>query len=373
MAKRKSKKASRAYKRRRNRRIIFGIEIFVLLLLVGALFIYAQVNGKLDLLNKTEIDVADVGISEEVLNDETLSGYTNIALFGIDTREGDLTSSRSDTMIIASINNDTKEVRLVSLYRDTWLDIGDDHFTKCNAAYNDGPNAALKMMNSNLDLNIEDYITVDFAALIKTIDLLGGIDDVALTYEETVHLNNYMVELKEVTGTDYEEVPEVEGVYDLTGIQATAYARIRYTAGDDFKRTERQRLVINKIVEKAKSSSLSTLTEIMDEIFPMVSTSLTKSEILNMGMSLLSYEMGEQTGFPFDYAIGETVKERIGADCVLPVTLQTNVEDLHEFLFANEEYTPSQTVIERSEYLETKSGFSAPEEEEVTEETTAEE
>ncbi|MGI6096402.1 MAG: LCP family protein [Lachnospiraceae bacterium] len=368
MAKRRSKKASRAYKRRRTRRIVFGIEILVLLLLVGALFVYAQINGKLDLLHKTDIDVTDVGISEEVMQDENLTGYTNLALFGVDSRDGSLDKSRSDTMIIASINNDTKEVRLVSLYRDTWLDIGDDKFTKCNAAYNNGgPQKALKMINSNLDMNIEDYVTVDFAALIKTIDLLGGLDDITITEEECVHLNNYMVELKKVTGTDYDELPG-EGTYHMTGIQATAYARIRYTAGDDFKRTERQRLIINKIVEKAKTSSLSTLTSIMDEIFPMVSTSLTKSEILNMGMSMLSYEMGEQSGFPFDYAIGETVKERVGADCVVPVTLQTNVEALHEFLFENEAYSPSKTVIERSQYLENKSGYHAEEKEESSEE-----
>lgn len=374
MAKKRSKKASKAYKRRRNRRIVFGIEVFVLLLLVGALFVYAQINGKLDKLNKTDIDLADVGISDEVLQDENLTGYTNIALFGVDSREGSLENSQSDTMIIASINNDTKEVRLVSLYRDTWLKVADDKYFKCNSAYNrGGPQSALKMINSNLDLNIEDYATVDFAALIKVIDLLGGLDDFELTHEETVHLNNYMIELKDVTGTDFEKLPEEDGIYDLDGIQATAYCRIRYTAGDDFKRTERQRLVINKIVEKAKKSSISTLTNIMDEIFPMISTSLTKSEILDMGMSMLSYEMGEQTGFPFDYAIGEQVKANIGADCVIAVTLQTNVEELHEFLFANEEYTPSQTVIERSQYLENESGFSAPEEEEEVPEDTTEE
>lgn len=292
-----------------------------------------------------------------------MKGYTTIGLVGLDNRSTKLKSGNSDTMIIASINNDTKKVKLVSVYRDTYLRIGEDsegngQYSKANAAYaKGGAEQFLNMLNTNLDLNVTDFVSVDFQAVAEAVELLGGID-VELKEEEVVHLNNYCVETSKVTGMDYTPLEKKEGTHHLNGVQTVAYARIRYTAGNDFRRAARQREVIYKIVEKAKKSDIATLSKILDKVFPNIYTSFTKAEILQMGMSMLSYDIEDQTGFPFDHLYGQRVKDAMGGkDVVLPVTLESNVIKLHEFLYPEDSYTPSEEVKAYSQRIVDKSGF----------------
>lgn len=356
-----TKKQRRIRRKRRRRRILFALEILVLLMLVGCLFVYAKLNS----LEFVSIDLGNIGISDTVKDNEVMKGYTTIGLVGVDSRDGDLgAGTNSDTMIIASINNDTKEVKLVSIYRDTYLRIGEDGegngiYNKANSAYaKDGPEGFVRMLNSNLDLNVTDFVTVDFQAVAEAVELLGGIDE-ELTEEEIVHLNNYCVETSEVTGMDYEPLEEVAGVHHLNGVQTVAYARIRYTAGNDFRRASRQRDVIYKIAEKAKSADVSTLTKILDTVFPYIKTSMTKAEILSMGMNMLSYNIVDQAGFPHDHLYGENVKNAMGGlDCVLPVTLESNVIWLHQFLYPEDAYEPSENVKAYSNRIIETSGYS---------------
>lgn len=362
MAKKKplTKKQKRILQRRRRRRILFGIEIFILLILIGGVFIYA----KLGKMNFTDLDFSKIGVNTGVSDNNVMKGYTTIGLIGLDGRDGELkTGARSDTMIIASINNDTKKVKLVSVYRDTYLRIGEDsegngQYNKANAAYAEGgPEQFLSMLNTNLDLNVTDFVSVDFQAVAEAVELLGGID-VELKEEEVVHLNNYCVETSKVTGMDYTPLEEKAGVHHLNGVQTVSYARIRYTSGNDFRRAARQREVIYKIVEKAKNSDIATLSKILDKVFPKVYTSFTKAEILQMGMSMMSYDIEDQTGFPFDHLYGERVKDAMGGlDVVLPVTLESNVIKLHEFLYPEDSYTPSDEVKAYSQRIVDKSGF----------------
>ena len=362
MAKKKplTKKQKRILQRRRRRRILFGIEIFILLILIGGVFIYA----KLGKMNFTDLDFSKIGVNTGVSDNNVMKGYTTIGLIGLDGRDGELkTGARSDTMIIASINNDTKKVKLVSVYRDTYLRIGEDsegngQYNKANAAYaKGGPEQFLSMLNTNLDLNVTDFVSVDFQAVAEAVELLGGID-VELKEEEVVHLNNYCVETSKVTGLDYTPLEEKAGVHHLNGVQTVSYARIRYTSGNDFRRAARQREVIYKIVEKAKNSDIATLSKILDKVFPKVYTSFTKAEILQMGMSMMSYDIEDQTGFPFDHLYGERVKDAMGGlDVVLPVTLESNVIKLHEFLYPEDSYTPSDEVKAYSQRIVDKSGF----------------
>lgn len=362
MAKKKplTKKQKRILQRRRRRRILFGIEIFLLLILIGGVFIYA----KLGKMNFTDLDLSKIGVNTGVSDNNVMKGYTTIGLIGLDGRDGELKSgARSDTMIIASINNDTKKVKLVSIYRDTYLRIGEDsegngQYDKANAAYaKGGPEQFLSMLNTNLDLNVTDFVSVDFQAVAEAVELLGGID-VELKEEEVVHLNNYCVETSKVTGMDYRPLEEKAGVHHLNGVQTVSYARIRYTSGNDFRRAARQREVIYKIVEKAKNSDIATLSKILDKVFPKVYTSFTKAEILQMGMSMMSYDIEDQTGFPFDHLYGGRVKDAMGGlDVVLPVTLESNVIKLHEFLYPEDSYTPSDEVKAYSQRIVDKSGF----------------
>ena len=362
MAKKKplTKKQKRILQRRRRRRILFGIEIIILLILIVGVFIYA----KLGKMNFTDLDFSKIGVNTGVSDNNVMKGYTTIGLIGLDGRDGELKSgARSDTMIIASINNDTKKVKLVSVYRDTYLRVGEDsegngQYDKANAAYaKGGPEQFLSMLNTNLDLNVTDFVSVDFQAVAEAVELLGGID-VELKEEEVVHLNNYCVETSKVTGMDYTPLEEKAGVHHLNGVQTVSYARIRYTSGNDFRRAARQREVIYKIVEKAKNSDIATLSKILDKVFPKVYTSFTKAEILQMGMSMMSYDIEDQTGFPFDHLYGGRVKDAMGGlDVVLPVTLESNVIKLHEFLYPEDSYTPSDEVKAYSQRIVDKSGF----------------
>lgn len=344
-------KNSAAFKKYRRRRTLFIIEVFLLILVGTGAFAYLQLEKKLNSIQIEPLNEQNIVINEEAQTDPVISGYTNIALFGADSRDGNLTKTNTDTIIIASINNDTKVVRLVSVYRDTYLNIGDNRYRKANAAYaNGGPEQALSMLNTNLDLDIRNFVTVDFGALVDIVDLLEGIE-ITVTEEECEHLNNYCVETSDVTGKSYVPLPGA-GTYDMNGVQAVAYTRIRYTAGNDFKRTERQREVIAKIVDKAKSAGLGTLNNIMDQVFPMVKTNLSKSEILSMGLNMLSYELGETTGFPFRRRTSDD-----SASNEIPITLESNVDELHTFLFENDDYSPSSTVIARSNEIIELTGY----------------
>ena len=356
------------------RKILFGVEIIVLLLLVGILFVYTQINKRMDNLNLDEGEDLNVQINESVAGSEVLSGYTNIALFGVDKRTGDEgLYGNSDTAIIASINNDTKEVRLVSLYRDTYMRVDEDSegngiYNKCNSAYlRGGPEQAINMHNTNLDWDIENYVSVDFSAMATVVDCLGGLD-IPLTYQEIIHTNNHCVETSEQTGIDYTpiEIPDpkpedetaIVDTYHLNGVQVTAYCRIRQTLSGDMGRTERQRLVLKLLTEKAKSAGLGTLNDILDQVFPLIQTNFSKSELIRLGMNIFNYSMGENTGFPVDYVMGaDLTVPATGLDCVIPTTLETNVKYLHEFLFSDEDYQTSDIVKIRSDFIVQNTGF----------------
>ena len=340
--------------RKKSKKILFILEIVVLILFIGGLFVYGQISAKLDKIDIQETDLADQDI---VTNDQApqMTGYTTYALFGLDHRSKNekLNTENSDTIIIASINNDTKAVKLVSVYRDTLLNVKDDTYSKANSAYAlGGPTNAVSMLNTNLDLNITDYVAIDFDALVTVVDCLGGLD-IPLSYAEIVHMNNYCVETSEETGKSYTPVelpdpkPEDEeaivDTYHLNGVQATSYCRIRYTASLDMGRTERQRRVIQMIVDKAKKAGLSTIFDIMDQVFPMVKTSVSKTEILKMIPAMIGYSIDETTGFPNDYKFAQ-----VKGSVIVPTTLESNVLKIHQFLYGDASYTPTQDVLNRS-------------------------
>lgn len=301
----------------------------------GVIFVAAKL-GKLD---TEEIDAADIQVNKEA--EETGEGYTNVALFGIDSRSGELEKgTRTDCIIVASLNNKTKEVRMSSVYRDTLLDIKDGHLQKCNAAYSfGGPTQAINMLNKNLDLDIEKFATVDFAAISETIDLLGGLD-INVKKEEIQYLNKFVGETARVAKKKAKKVTK-PGKQHLNGVQATTYARIRSTAGGDFTRTERQRLVIQKIVEKAQKSDFATINKIIDKLLPTIKTNFSAAEILSYAKDFTKYKIGASSGFPFEKTT-DTISG-LGS-IVIPVKLDNNVKELHKFLYDDENYKTSSEV-----------------------------
>ena len=338
----------------KKKKILFVLEIVVLLLFIGGLYVYGQISSRLDKIQQPELKRETIPVNPEA---PKMTGYKTYVLFGIDTRgEGsNLSAQNSDTMIIVSVNNDTGEVRMVSVYRDTLLDVGDGTYTKANAAYAyGGPEQAIAMLNTNLDLDISDYATADFSALTEVVDDLGGLD-IPLSYAEIEHMNNYCKETSKLTGKSYTPVekpepkPEDEeaivDTYHLNGVQVTSYCRIRYTASMDMGRTERQRKVLGMLFDKAKIAGLSSIFKIMDDVFPMVQTSLSKQDILGLIPTVIGYDFSDSTGFPAKYKFSNI---KVKGSIIVPTDLASNVTELHKFLYNDQNYTPSSEVLEKS-------------------------
>ena len=317
--------------------------IFVSMLLVivigGGAAAAAYVTSKMDKMEVEQLDANKLEINQEV---EHKTGYLNVALFGVDSRELSLgKGTRSDTIIVASLNQETGEIKLCSVYRDSLLQQSDGSYNKANAAYSfGGVEGAVALLNKNLDMNIEHYVTVNFNALSDVVDALGGLD-IEMTHTEAELTNGYFEEVAKVTGREFEMVDGCEGLIHVNGGQATAFCRIRYTQGDDFKRTERQRLVIEKIVEKLQSANLATINKIIDDVFDEVGTNFTLPEILSYAKDFKSYKLGETTGFPYNVSTGTL--SGIGST-VIPTSLTSDVQQLHQFFFGDDGYTPSETV-----------------------------
>ncbi len=403
MRENKHNKANMRSRRRqqiKKRRRVLIAEIVTICVLSVVLFGAIWFARKMSLVNHVELDDTKVHTSTEFNNKQNtqtaqatdgtqqqtpaasdqqaqqqtanLTGVDVIALVGLDSRPDEAEVKNSDTMIICVLDHNAKTIKLCSVMRDTYLNIiedyygNPDYYAKANAAYNyGGPEQFLSMLNLNLDLDITEFITVDFTALAKVVDLLGGLD-INMTKQELIHVNNYNVETSEICGVEYEEIPvpddpDFDGyiarTFHVNGSQAVSYARIRYTEGYDFKRASRQREVLSLIKQKAATMDLGTLDSILNEVLPMVTTNIDNMKLITTATSILTYQMTEedQAGFPFVHY--EDDGSLTGTDCVIPVTLAYNVQLLHEFLFPDQEYVPKETMLEYSYQISMQTGL----------------
>lgn len=361
---RAAKARKRQRQKRKRRRIIIIVEVIILLALLVTAFVMAKF-GKLQRVDlpKEEIEINE-GISQE--------GYTTIALFGGDSREGALEEgTHADTIIIVSIDNESKIVRMSSIYRDTLLQQINGTYRKANNAYFvGGPREAINVLNKNLDLDIEYYATVDFKAMSDAVDAMGGLE-LTLSDEEAEALNSYVKETARAAGKKANKL-NGGGTYVLDGPQTVTYSRIRKLTGGDYKRTERQRIVIQKLFEKAKQTDFKTLNQIADSVFSQISTNMTMSEILSLAMAIPKYELSDSEGFPFEKEDG-IIYSKAG-DVVVALGLAENVKELHELLYPKEtSYVVSDTVQSISNEIEYVTGVVRPEELDEKPEETEEE
>lgn len=363
----KSKKSKRI-----SRMIIFAVEILVILVMLLVVVKVFQVTDPesgsagpyifdpavQDPEDGSQITPPDSFIvNETVKEDPAMKNYWNIALFGVDATNSSMLykSSHSDSMMIASINLETGEIKLVSVYRDTYLNIGNDRYKKANQAYHlGGAEQAIAMLNTNLDLDIKDFVAVNYQAVIDVVDGLGGIWIDIESEEEITHLNNYQASIIRDTMPnrdmeDYKPVTET-GYQLLDGLQAAAYCRIRYTRGNDFKRTERQRAVLQAIETQAKKADLNTLANLFTKVMENVYTSIKSDDILTMINSISSYHIVDEGGFPAE-SMRTTGTIGASGSCVVPVDLESNVVWLHKFLFGDEDYQVTQEVKKYSDTI----------------------
>lgn len=332
---------------------LFGKIVLVLMILLAILVggIFWFIHDKLAKLQQVEIKEEELGISNEVSTN--LSGYRNIAIFGVDSRDNNLDKgNRSDCIIVASINNKTKEVKLISVYRDTYVQIEGHGLDKITHAYSYGSAPlAIKTLNTNLDLNIKEFVTVNFDSVAEAVDQLGGVSITIDSQEELKYLNSYIDETAQVTGKSNAKVTAT-GKQTLNGVQAVAYSRIRYTSGGDYKRTERMRTVIEAMANKLKTKSIGEMNRFIDFILPKVYTNITAGDVFALLPSVASFKITDSIGWPYDTK-GITLDRWYG----VPITLENNVKELHQEAFGQTDYTPSEEVKTTSNKIIQKTGY----------------
>ncbi len=341
----------------KNKRKGRGLKITLIILLlimviIAAMFggAYWYVEDKLGKMQQVKISDEELQINNEV--EESLSGYRNIAIFGVDSRSSNLgKGNRSDCIIIASINEKTKEVKLASVYRDTYVQIQGHGLDKINHAYSYGEAPlALGTLNTNLDLNVKEFVTVNFDAVAEAVDELGGVQ-INVEQNEIEYINGYQIETSKVTGKEIKQVTK-SGLQTLNGIQAVSYGRIRYTAGGDYKRTERMRDVIEAMLKKLQTKSIGEINTLLDNILPKIYTNISTGSIISEIPSITKYKITDSIGWPYNTK-GKTMTLWYG----IPITLESNVVQLHQELFGESDYKVSDTVKEISNKIIEKTGY----------------
>ena len=313
---------------------VLGILLIILLILLGLALGagYAFLSNKLSNIDYVDIDKDSIVVNSNV--DKNLKDYRNIALFGVDSTDNSYSNTRSDCIIIVSINKKTNDVKLTSVYRDTYVNIEGHGLDKITHAYAyGGPELAINTLNTNLDLNITEFITVNFETVKTVVNSIGGIT------------------LK-ITDAEAEQIGlDSGGTYTLDGDKALAYSRIR-KIDSDYKRTERMRTVIEAVFDKVKNLSLSDLSNFADTILPLISTNISSNEIISMLPSVIFYNITNSEGWPYDIR-GISTTAWYG----VPVTLESNVKQLHSEVFGNADYTPSETVQDISDDIINDTGY----------------
>lgn len=347
-------KSEKKSKKKMNKALKIILIILVILIVIVAAVVAAG-WGMISEMQDEKIDQNEIGLNEQT--EKELNEYRNIALLGIDSREDDYgLGNRSDCIIIASINKSTNDVKLISVYRDSYLQLvekGTTRLDKVTHAYSyGGAQNTLLALNTNLDLNIKEYMTVNFDTVVLAVDALGGVD-VNITSDELKYINSYIDATSQSSGVKAEHIT-TPGNHTLSGVQAVAYSRIRYTSGGDYKRAERMRTVVQAMVTKAKSLSATQLISVANKILPHVSTNISNTDIISLAPVLAKMNFSTSIGWPYETK-GITLDRWYG----VPVTLESNVLRLHKEVFNDTDYTVPENIKEISNQIISKTGYSS--------------
>ena len=363
-AEKKAQKSGQMYssggnggKRRKNGKGLKIALIIVLVLVLGIGGVIAAgltvVKNTLDNVGRIELDPEKIGINPQV--DSDLRNYRNIAVLGIDAR--DMTNDkdvRSDAIIVASINKETNEIKMFSVYRDTMLDLGEDSpgLDKVTHGYfYGGPTKMLYALNKNLDLNIKEVVVVNWKSVADTVDALGGLD-IEIQDSEIKEMNKYIQDTYNNIGGSNKKIQNA-GMQTLNGNQAVTYARIRKDAATgDYRRNERMKIVVNAAFEKAKKMDVKKVKKISEDILPEIKTNMSSADMMAMLLKLTSYSMTDSVGWP--YEVGSWSNNGWYGP---PITLSSNVSKLHEEFFNQQDYTPTQDVQKISRRISAKTGL----------------
>lgn len=339
--------------RRRKHR---GLKVVLVIVLILAAVIAAAAIYLTSLWGRTDsadFSDADISVNSDLPASvaEHAKNYRQILIFGVDSRDNTTlqAGTLADSNILCTINRKTGEVKLTSIYRDTYVRTEDGDGMKLTEVYNKlGAKGSISTINRNFDLNVKDYITVNWKAVAQTINELGGLD-LELSEKECEGINKYIHEVEKSTGLDSKDVEEKAGTQHLDGIQAVTYCRLRKGLGDDYKRTERQRIVIEATLAKAKSAGIPKALGICNDVFPSISSNMSMTDIAALAAGLGRLQVADSEGFPY-----EKRTEDGGHYYLYPDTLASNVTELHQKVYGDSDYAPSGTVRSISEKIEAR-------------------
>lgn len=332
--------------------IILLVVVLILVALIAAAAIY--LNTLWSRTDSADFSDSDITVNSDLPASvtENAKNYRQILIFGVDSRDNTTLESGTlaDSNILCTINKKTGEMKLTSIYRDTYVETEDGDGMKLTEVYSSlGAKGSISTINRNFDLNVKDYITVNWKAVAQTINELGGLD-LELTEAECEGINKYIAEVEESTGLDSEDVEETDGTQHLDGVQAVTYCRLRKGLGDDYKRTERQRIVIEATLAKAKSAGIPKVLSICNDVFPSISSNMSLTDVAALATGLSRFQISDSEGFPY-----ESRTEDGGHYYLYPDTLVSNVTELHQKVYGDEDYSPSGTVSGISEDIEDNS------------------
>ena len=338
------KKKSKKKKKKHTFLKVVLVLLAIIVILIGVLVGY--VYSKWARVDHDEIDESQIEVNEGI---ET-TGYRNIVLFGVDSRQNSYEHTLSDSIMIISINQDTHKVRIASVYRDTYVKMGSSYDKLTHAFSKGGPTLSLSTLNTNLDLDLKEYVAVNFNVVVDVVDAVGGVE-IEIEPAEIKYINGYIDEVNSVTGHNSKHITK-SGTYNLDGVQAVAYSRIRYTSGGDYKRTERQRDVLDAAFQKVKKMNLMELNNLADIVLDEISTNISMTQIIGLLSQVANYDIEDTIGWPETRGY-QPDKVWYGA----PVNLEKQVQELHKFLFDEEDYQVSTTVKNISDTIIKKTGY----------------
>jgi len=318
------------------------IVIIVIIAAAAAVIIIGEVHSLSKSISSVERvaqqevhDMTNSNLSEPTV--QGMRGRWTIALFGLDGRSKKIENANSDVIMIVSIDNDSGAIKIASVYRDTCFKIKKS-FRKVNSAYAEGgPAEAVSVLNQNLDLQIDDYIAVNWKTVADAVNILGG-TDIDVTSQQMKWINGYITETVKSTGIGTMQLTH-SGLQHLDGVQTVAYCRIRYDV-DDFGRTQKQRDVLQQLMDKAKSANFSVLNNLIETVFPETASSIDTDKLIEMGKTIGKYSIASTAGFPGT----KFCKTVSGNDFVFADGFAENVSALHDFLYGTDGYTPSTAV-----------------------------
>ena len=261
------------------KKVIIGVVVAIIVIIAAGMgYVYSTLNKT----NKVKLDNDSLGLNQNTQSTDKKDDIINIALFGLDAPNGEV--GRSDADLILTIDKKHHKLKLTSIMRDSYVDVKDHGMTKLTHAYAyGGPELALNTINTNFDLAIDKFITVNFTSLPKVIDKLGGVD-INLTAGDLKYMNGYIKNLDDINKTDSPDINST-GMHHLDGTQALAYCRIRYDGGDQ-RRTERQRTVLQAVFKKMKDTPVTQYPAILNELLPLVTTNISANEFISLGKDI---------------------------------------------------------------------------------------